>query len=367
MHIGYLLPGFSARADDWAIPVQQRLVRELAQTDRITVIALRYPHTRQPYTLEGARVIPLGWTARARSLKRLRLWRDALHTLERLHHKTPFDVLHATWADETGLIAAWAGRRLGVPSIVTAVGGEFVQLDGFGYGLQRSAFSRWIVRQALNADVLLAASPYLARQMAALTPRPVQIAPLGVDSAFFTPALALPEPNLIVSAGSLIPVKGHAVLLRALAQLPNARLEIAGEGPESTRLEALAAELGIAERVRFLGPVSYMDMPALFQRAAVHVLPSLHEGQGMVTVEAAACSVPTVGSAVGLLADDAALGIAVRPSDDTALAEALATLLADDGARRAAGESARNRMLEAYTVEETARRLREAYANAALR
>jgi glycosyltransferase involved in cell wall biosynthesis len=356
MHIGYLLPGFSAHADDWAIPVQQGLVRELAKADQVTVIALRYPHTRQPYILAGARVVPLGWTAQARGVHRLRLWRDALRTLERLHLETPFDVLHATWADETGLIAARAGRRLGVRSVVSAVGGEAVALRDVGYGLQRSAFSRWIVRQALTADCVLAASPYLARQLAGFTARPVEVAPLGVVVNAFTPGSAR-EPGLIVSAGSLIPVKDHATLLRALARLPEARLELAGDGSERARLEELAAALGIAGRVRLVGAVGYRDMPTLFQRAAVHALPSLHEGQGMVTLEAAACGVPTAGSAVGLLADDSELGRAVPPGDDAALAEALRALLADPEA----GLHARARVLEAYSIEETARRLRTVY------
>lgn len=365
MHIGYLLPGFSANAHEWAIPVQQRLVRELTKTEHVTVLALRYPHTRQSYALEGAQVIPLGWTSQARGLNRLRLWRDARQTLERLHRETPFDVLHATWADETSLIAARNGRRLGIPSIVSAVGGEFVGLNFLGYGHQRSAFGRWIVNQALTANYLLAASPYLARQMAALTPKAVEVLPLGVDSAHFSPASTPSEPSLIMAAGSLIPVKGHATLIRALARLPMARLEIAGDGPERARLDALAAALGVSGRVGLLGSVAYPDMPALFRRASVHALPSLHEGEGMVTLEAAACGVPTVGSAVGLLADDPALGVAVAPGDAVALADAIGAFLDDKKARREAGERARARVLEAYTIKDTARRLREMYVKAA--
>lgn len=361
MHIGYLLPGFSANPREWAIPVQQRLVRELAHADRVTVVALRYPHTRQSYVIEGAQVVPLGWTAKARGLNRLRLWRDALLTLSRLHRETPFDVLHATWADETGLIAAWAGRRLRIPSLVSAVGGEFVGLDFPGYGNRRTLSGRWITRQALTADRLLAASPYLARQMAALTAKPVEVLPLGVDAAQFAPVDASMEPGLIASAGSLIPVKGHAVLLRVLARLPDARLEIAGEGPERRILESLAASLGLAERVRFLGAVRYDEMPAFYRRAAVHALPSLHEGEGLVTLEAAACETPTVGSAVGLLADDPALGLAAPPGDEDSLTDALGAMLGDKQARRAAGERARARVLEIYTIEETARRLRQHY------
>ena len=362
MHIGYLLPGFSAHADDWAIPVQQRLVRELAATDRVTVLALRYPHTRQRYALEDAQIVPLGWTAQARGPDRLRLWQDARRTLERIHRESPFDVLHATWADETGLIAARNGRRLGIPSVVSAVGGEFVGLKAHSYGNQRSRFGRWVAQQALKADVVTAASHYLARQMRGFTARPIEILPLGVDATCFQPGGETGDPRLIVSAGSLVPVKDHATLIHALAQLPDARLELIGDGPERLRLEALTTSLGLADRVQFSGSVTYPEMPAHYQRAAIHAMPSLHEGEGMVTLEAAACAIPTIGAAVGLLADDPALGDAVPPGDVDALARALAALIDHSQARQAAGQRARARVLEAYTIEQTARRLREVYA-----
>src|SRR5687768_1697440 len=116
MNIGILLPGFSAHADDWAIPVQQNLMAELARTDDVRILALRYPHHRNRYTFNGATVIPLG-VGQVRGMKRLQLWVNAVRTLRRLHQERPFDVLHAMWADETGLIAAWAGRLLGVPVV----------------------------------------------------------------------------------------------------------------------------------------------------------------------------------------------------------------------------------------------------------
>lgn len=364
MHIGYLLPGFSAHADDWAIPVQQRLVREISKADRVTVIALRYPNHSKPYALEGARVVPLGGSHRARGWQRLRLWRQARIVLEQLHRADPFDVLHATWADETGLIAARNGRRLGIPSVVSAVGGEFTSFHSLGYGNQRTRFGRWIAEQALTADVLLAASSYLARQMAALTPRPVQVVPLGVDATVFAPG-GPQTVGHVLAVGSLIPVKDHGTLLRALARLPSANLVLIGGGPELVNMNREITELGLGSRVTFLSHIDYTNLPAHYREASVHALPSLHEGEGLVTLEAAASGVPTVGSAVGLLADDPALGVAVPPGDPVALADALAVFLNDKDTRRAAGERARARVLEAYTIEQTAKRLRSVYRNAA--
>jgi hypothetical protein len=110
LNIGILLPGFSADEHDWAIPVQHNLMRELSTHANVRILALRYPHRRENYNLFEAEVIPLGYTAQTRGLRRLQLWAEALITLRKLHHEKPFDILHAMWADETGAIAVWAGK-----------------------------------------------------------------------------------------------------------------------------------------------------------------------------------------------------------------------------------------------------------------
>src|SRR5690606_30167599 len=110
----------------------------------------------------GSAVHPLGAGSYVRGGRRLKLWWDALRLVERLHRQQPFDVLHAMWADETGLLAAWAGRLLGIPIIVSILGGELVGLRDIDYGLQRSRFSRWVVGQALHgANRVIVPSGYV--------------------------------------------------------------------------------------------------------------------------------------------------------------------------------------------------------------
>jgi hypothetical protein len=100
MNIGILLPGFSAHENDWAIPVQLNLVRELARRADVRVLALRYPHRRGIYSVHGAAVYSLA-AGQARGWRRLAVWWYALQLLRRLHRERPFHVLHAMWADET--------------------------------------------------------------------------------------------------------------------------------------------------------------------------------------------------------------------------------------------------------------------------
>lgn len=376
MNIGILIPGFSRDEDEWSIPIQQHLVRWLSALDDVRVIALRYPHHSRPYRIYDAQVYPLG-AGQVHGVRRLVLWLTALRRVRALHRERPFDVLHAMWADETGLLAVWAGRRLNVPSLVSIVGGELVSFPELNYGLQRSAFSRWIVGQALHADAVIAASPYAQRLIARagyhVPGERLHMIPLGVDTHLFRPSdtesvgaglrLAHEGQHRLIHVASLVPVKDQVTLLRALARLnDDTVLDIIGTGTEDAKLRALAGELGIVRRVNFLGAVRHTDLPDYYRRADLHVITSRHEGQALVTLEAAACGVPTVGTAVGLLADAPELGIAVPIGGDAALATAVLDLLGNESQRQALGQTARAAAERDYSIERTTERLRGLYS-----
>jgi glycosyltransferase involved in cell wall biosynthesis len=365
MNIGILLPGFSASEDDWAIPVQANLVRELARHDDVRVVALRYPHTRQPYHAFGANVYPLG-VGQVRGWRRLSLWMQVLLLIRRLHREKPFHVFHAMWADETGLIAVRAGQLLRVPTVVSVLGGELVGLKDIGYGLQLNDFSRWVVGQALRAGRVIVTSDYSRRLIEGagyhVADSHLHTGALGVDMDLFAPDSTQRDPRRLLNVASLVPVKDQATLLRALAHLDESvTLDIIGTGPEHGRLESLAAELGLAGRVHFLGAVAHTDLPAYYRRAALHVLTSRHEALAMVTLEAAACGLPSVSTAVGLLPDCPTLGITVPVGDDAALASAIRALLDNPAQREALGQSARTMVLERFSIEKTVQDLRVVY------
>lgn len=365
MNIGILLPGFSSDEKDWAIPVQLNLVREMARQDDVRVLTLRYPHRHGCYKVYGASVYSLG-VGQAGGGRRLALWWDALHTLRRLHQEKPFDVLHAMWADETGLIAAWAGRWLRIPLVVSIAGGELVGFDDISYGLQRGAFSRWIVRQALmGAACMVVACSYIRRLLAEacydISDTKIRTIALGVDTERFSPGDSMPVSAHLVHVASLLGVKDQATLLRALARLDDVTLDIVGTGPEQPRLIALAAELGLTQRVNFVGAVHHLDLPLYYRRAALNVLSSRHEGLGMVTLEAAACGVPTVSTVVGLLPDYPEMGVTVPVGDDMALAEAIRGLLDDPQRRRALAQSAHDLVRSNFTIQHTAQQFRALY------
>jgi len=155
---------------------------------------------------------------------------------------------------------------------------------------------------------------------------------------------------VVLTCARLDEQKGHDVLLRAAARLPGVAFAFAGEGPERARLEALAAELGVADRVLFLGYRT--DIPQLLAACDVFALPSLYEGSSLAVLEAMAARRAVVSSAIGgtdELIDDGEDGILVAPGEVEPLAAALRELLADDARRGALGQRARARVEAEFT------------------
>jgi len=173
----------------------------------------------------------------------------------------------------------------------------------------------------------------------------------------------------LLCIGRLIPIKGHLVLLRALARararVPEVTLEIAGRGPLGPALQAYAAELGIADAVRFLGFVS--DVERAIEESAIVVVPSIGEGFGMVALEAMERARPVLASSVGGLPEivgDGETGLVVPPADAEALAEAIVALAGDLPKAAAMGAAGRERALTEFTPERCVSRIEALYEGA---
>lgn len=167
-----------------------------------------------------------------------------------------------------------------------------------------------------------------------------------------------PDGALFVAIGNLYPVKDHATLLRAAAQIPGARVAIAGRGEEEAPLRRLALELGVAERVHLLGLRN--DVPRILGAADVFVQPSLSEGLPLAVLEAMATQTPIVATRVGGVAEavvDGETGILVPPGSPEDLAGVLRSLvehrerahtLARSGWKRAHDEFSTDTMTDRY-------------------
>lgn len=382
MRLTLITPGFAADAADDCIPAVRALAAELARRHRVDVLALRYPTAAREYELDGVRVTALGGD-RSFGVRRALLLARAGRWLRRRARSGGIDLVHALWADEPGWLAVALDERLGVPALVSLLGGELARLPAIGYGHQLHRVPRWLVSRTLRRTrALTVGSPWLGERLEDWRRRsngaggsPARLAPLGVDSSRFRPGSA-PDgdrleprgaPNLL-SVGSLTPVKAQATMLRALAaaarELPDARLHLVGEGPERAPLEALAAALGIAARVHFHGALPHVALPALYRSADLCLLTSLWESQSMVALEAAACGRATLGSAVGLLPELEPSEALVAPGDAAALGERLARFGAEPERWRRWGEQARARALPRFELARAVADFERAYAEA---
>jgi D-inositol-3-phosphate glycosyltransferase len=214
----------------------------------------------------------------------------------------------------------------------------------------------------------------------------IEIIAPGVEHAFFAPGdpegarraidIARDRPVLLF-VGRIQPLKGPDVAIRALAELgrPDALLLIVGgasgeEGDvESARAHALVDELGLHDQVRFVAPQPHHILSTYYRAADIVLVPSRSESFGLVALEAAACGVPVVASAVGgllSLVDDGVTGRLIDGRDPSDYAKAVAELLDDPTLRESMGRAAVERA-RGYTWSVAAARLRRLYGDLALR
>jgi glycosyltransferase involved in cell wall biosynthesis len=347
---GGLYPG----GREQVIPVLLTLVASLSKNHSVDAFVLKHLERPCQYSLCGATIHDLG-----RPGGRLRQARALLTALQL---SGPFDVLHGIWADPAGAVAAYAGRRLGIPTVVTVDSGEFVSIPELEYGSQRTFVGRRLVafacRTAQRVHVTTAYMQALASRSGIDSTR----IPLGIDVARFAEAGHPPAgpPWRLLQVASLNEVKDQTMLLRAIDELRSSfdvRLDLVGGDALDGRVHREAATLGLDGIVTFHGFVPHDQLGDFHRRAHVYVQSSRHEAGGVAVLEAAAAGLPIVGTRVGYVSDwhgSAALG--VPPGDDVALASALASVLSDYDRRRALGEAARARALD-YDAHATTERM----------
>ena len=229
--------------------------------------------------------------------------RAVLPIARKLHAERPFDLIDAQFFYPDGPAAAKVARALGLPLSIKARGADIHYWGAQGFARRR------MLDAAHQAGALLAVSQALKADMAALgmPDEAITVHYTGLDRAKFfvrdriqsragIVALGVPlDGRLLVTVGALIPRKGQALAIRALALLPgDVRLALAGTGADAAKLLELAKELGLAERVHLLGSVRHDALPQLLCAADVMVLPAASEGLANAWVEALACGTPIV-------------------------------------------------------------------------
>ena len=218
--------------------------------------------------------------------------------------------------------------------------------------------------RAAHAACVIACNTDVASELP--DPSRATLVPHGVDIGRFAPQHAEPGPSLrLLAVGRLVEKKGFDILIDALVRVDGATLRLVGDGPERDQLERRARDLGLGDRVRFVGGLSNADLPAEYTQADVVVVPSVvdrtgdRDGLPNVVLEAMACARPVVGTRVGAIA--AALthgmtGLLVPPRAPDALARAIRRLAEHPAERAAMGRAARRVVSMEFSLERAGER-----------
>jgi len=216
----------------------------------------------------------------------------------------------------------------------------------------QARLERWHVQRA---DRVITTSAYSAGRIAKFygaMPDKIVIVPELIDLDAWQIALSEAPvdegPPRILCVAHLYPRKGVDTLLRAFARLTTeAILRIVGAGPEGERLEHLAHDLNIANRVHFLRHLPFAALAAEYRNAAVFALPTEQEGFGIVFLEAMASSLPIIATRVAAVPEvvaDGVTGLLIDPGDEAALAHTLERLLRDQDLQKQLGSAGRARV-----------------------
>lgn len=348
MKIAMVVPhGLHPGGEEQIVPAWLALFERLAKTHTLDAFVLKQLPEAQTYTLRGFTVHDLGRPSAPFGLT-TRVQEKAL--ARALEARGPFDLIHGFMAEPAGRLAARAGKRLQVPSVVTCDGGEFVSIPAIKYGSQRTRRGRHAVGEACALATrvhvctrfmaALAGAQGVATTTIPLTSVTSQAATL--KSAF---ARRGADSFRIVQIARLSRVNNQRLLIDAFGMVREkigAHLDLVGEDTLGGELQKHVAQRGFTNDVTFHGFLPSQRVLDLLARADLYVQPSLHEAAGVSVLEAAASGVATVGTLAGYVADwSPTKAMAVGDAIPESLADAILTLHADPDRRRSIAALAR--------------------------
>ena len=268
------------------------------------------------------------------------------------------DLIHAHfWM--SGIVAELVAHQLHLPTVM--------RFHGLGRSGVRASLESKLAKAATSVSASCTDEAFELIRMG----RPRQgtsVIPCGVNVELFTPdgpqALRDGQPR-IVSVGKMLPHNGFDAVIRALPYAPDAEFLVIG-GPdeddrqsesETRRLRGLADHLGVADRLRLHRAATIADMPALLRSADLVACTPSDDPSGIAALEAMACGVPVVASAVAALVDTVVhdvTGYLIAPDDPRTLANSVNALLRDSFLRRSLGAAGRDRAVVRYTWDRIA-------------
>src|ERR1700733_5437192 len=319
-----------------------------------------------------------------------RLFRDVAN----VHAARPIDIIHAHAALPCGQAASLLAQRLRIPYIVTVHG-----LDVFNTCFLAGAPAEWRRRASIvvyeRASMVVCVSRKVQKTLQGGMRDRVRSTVVynGTDAELFSPGISsdrpifpalpslemlspeMPSPCMpeqarqeILVVGNLNASKGQDLVLRAIhgiaAAFPHLQCRIVGEGPDRDCLQALADELGIRQRVNFLGRLSRAEVADAMRRCSMFVLPSSNEGLGCVYLEAMASAKPVIGcrgQGIEEIVEHQKNGWLISPNNLDELEQALLTLLRSPELSLQIGDAARKTVVNGLALSHQAQQMAAIY------
>lgn len=294
-----------------------------------------------------------------------------LGRIQRLHADKPIDVIHAHAALPCGHAAALLSRHLNIPFVVTVHG-----LDVFNnchLGGIPAAWRREVSLEVYRAaHTVICISGRVEKVLRSGTPDGTRSAVIhnGVNTTLFSPT-EQPATEEILVVGTLLPSKGHELVLRALKNLqlfrPALQCRIIGEGPCRSQFEARAHALGVGRQVQFVGRQARAEVAEAMLHCSVFVLPSWNEALGCVYLEAMSCGKPVIacqGQGIDEVIEHGKNGWLIPADGLEELTQGLCTLLESSELRARIGAAARQTIQDELTLVHQARHLAGIYSQA---
>ena len=286
-----------------------------------------------------------------------------------LHHSDPIDAIHAHGPLPCGHAAMLVSRELRIPYVVSVHG-----LDAYSTEQVHGRAGEWCRR--ISARIFRSAAKVIGvsehvreRVLAGAGNVRTAVVYNGVDPEMFSPpAENVSGSQSILSVGNLIPTKGYEVLLRSMAAMtepnPGVTLDIVGEGAERSRLTSLAQELGIGNRVRFLGRLPRREVARLMSHCVLFALPSRYEGLGCVYLEAMSAAKVAIGchgQGIDEVIRHGSNGWLIESDNFEQLTASLKTLLGNAMLRDFIGTQARQTVVNGFSLKRQAEELLRVY------
>lgn len=345
-HVAALAEGLVARNHEVRVVTSRSLPGVPARELRKGVEVIRTPFPSRS---------PVGWIAHA--LGSLPATRAGARWADVVHAQAFASILPTAWSR--------AGLRPRPPLVATFHTSHF---------LVRARRPPWkpVLRRLVKAsDHALAASEEIAQVAEGLAPGTrVEALTNGVETEVFRPVAPTHPPGpgkrVVVVPRRLFPKNGVEFAVRAVPRvverIEGAHFLLVGDGPERARLEALARELGVGDRVHFLGAHPHEAMPGILASGEIAVFPSLMEATSVAALECMACERPVVATRVGGLPEivDETVGTLVPPADPEALAEGIVRTL-ERPDRAETGKRARARVVDHWSNARLVERHLEVY------